>query len=167
MFEIEQKYRIQSPSRIRNLLREWGAKKIRSGAETNELFDFQQVLRSRGSVLRLRRYGKEKKGLLTFKGPRLKGNYKKRVEIETAVKWKPVRALLKAAGFGKVADYSKTREEYAVGKSHITLDHLKKNGWFVEIEGTSAEITRLAARLGFSAKDREERTYLEILNCSL
>ena len=76
-FEIEQKYRLKNPAAVRNILRGLGAKKIRSGPESNELFDLEGMLKSRASVLRLRRHGKEARGLLTFKGPCLKNRYKK------------------------------------------------------------------------------------------
>jgi predicted adenylyl cyclase CyaB len=99
---------------------------------------------------------------LTFKGPRLKGIFKRRVEIETPVNWEKTRALLLAAGFRKVAGYSKTREEYALGKTHVTIDHLTKNGWFMEIEGKPSEISKYEKTLGLSKKQREHRTYLEI-----
>ena len=162
-FEIEQKYRIQDPARVRNLLRRLGAKKIRAGSESNELFDLHEMLRSQASILRLRRHGNARAGILTFKGPQLKGPYKKRREIETPVDWAAARALLKAAGFQAVAGYSKRREEYSLRQAHVTLDHLTRFGWFLEIEGKPAQIAVLEKKLGFSKKNREERTYLEIL----
>ena len=165
--ELEQKYRIASPAVFRRKLRTLGARQIRSGFETNALFDLNGILRSRAGILRLRRHGKEKTGLLTFKGPRLKGRYKKRKEIETPVNGAAAAALLKALGFRKVAGYSKKREEYSLGRAHVTLDHLSGNGWFLEIEAAKgAEIGRLEKKLGLSAQHREERTYLEILNPS-
>lgn len=163
-FEVEQKYRLKNPSALRRRLRGLGAKKIRSGQESNELFDFKKMLRLQASILRLRRFGKEKKGLLTFKGPRLKGRYKKRVEIETLVPWVQARALLRAAGFQAVAVYSKERDEFVLGKAHVTVDYLHQHGWFLEIEGPPAEIARLEKKLGLSARDWEARSYLEILN---
>lgn len=162
-FEVEQKYRLKNPAVVRNILRGMGAKKIRSGPESNELFDLEGMLKSRASVLRLRRYGKEAQGLLTFKGPCLKSRYKKRVEIETPVPWAKARALLRSVGFKIVRNYCKNREEFVLGKVHVTVDRLSEKGWFLEIEGAPARITGLQKKLGLSAKDREERTYLEIL----
>ncbi len=73
------------------------------------------------------------------------------------------RVLLQAAGFKVARKYSKKREEFLLGKAHVTIDQLQKKGWFLEIEGKPAEIAGLEKKLGLSAKDREERTYLEIL----
>ena len=161
--EVEQKYRIKNPAVFRKLLTRLGGK-VRAGFESNKLFDLNQMLRGKASILRLRRHGRGKIGVLMFKGPRLKGRHKKRVEIEIEVDWARTRALLTAAGFRVVAGYSKTREEFAIGKAHVTLDHLPKRGWFAEIEGASREIGRLEKKFGLSARDREERSYLEILN---
>ncbi len=162
-YEVEQKYRLKNPAAARKVLRDMGAKKIRSGFESNELFDFSGILRSCSSVLRLRRFGNEKQGLLTFKGPCLKSRYKKRVEIETLILWGKARALLQDAGFEIARKYSKSREEFLLAKTHVTLDRLREKGWFLEIEGKPAEIANLEKKLGLSAKDRENRTYLQIL----
>lgn len=162
-FEVEQKYRLKDPAAVRSILCRLGAKKIRSGFESNELFDLEGILRLNASVLRLRRHGKETQGLLTFKGPCLKSRYKKRVEIETLIPWAQARALLQSAGFKVVRKYSKKREEFVLGKAHVTLDQLLKKGWFLEIEAPPALIPGLQKKLGLSSKDREERTYLEIL----
>ena len=37
--EIEQKYRLKDPAKVRALLRKLGARKIAGGIETNEFFD--------------------------------------------------------------------------------------------------------------------------------
>lgn len=160
-FEIEQKYRIKDPSKIRVLLRRLCARKIHSGNEYNELYDFNGQLRANRSILRLRQWGK--KALLTFKGPRLKSKYKKRVEIETVVNFKSTRFLLQQLGFRLIARYRKKREEFRLGPAAVTLDYLSKVGWFVEIEGRPKNIEVAARKLGLSNKDVEPRSYLQIL----
>ena len=165
-FEIEQKYRISNPALFRRRLRVLKAHKISGGHESNELFDIIKRLGIQGSVLRLRK-NPDGRGLLTFKGPRIAGKYKKRIEIETCVEYEKARHLLHALGFKVAASYSKKREEFILSRCHVTLDYLKGAGWFAEIEGSEKKITRIAAKLGFSDKDREERTYLEILGKSI
>ena len=164
-FEVEQKYRVTKPSSFRKTLRALKAKKIFSDHEFNELYDIRKKFGVKG-VLRLRKYAGGK-GLLTFKGPRMPGKFKKRVEIETPMDFDKTRAIFKMLGLKVVARYAKWREEYSLGGCHVTLDYLKGAGWFAEIEGPHRKIEALAPRLGFSNKDREERTYLEILNLSL
>ncbi len=146
---------------MRVILRRLGASKIQSGKEYNELYDFNGRLRAKRSILRLRRWGK--KALLTFKGPRLKSKYKKRLEIETSVDFKPARLLLKQLGFSILARYRKKREAYKWGRVIVTLDYLAGIGGFAEIEGKPRSIEAAARKLGLSEKDREERSYLQIL----
>ncbi len=161
-FEVEQKYRIKNPAPIRRALRGLKAKKISAGAEHNTLYDSAGRLRKRETVLRLR-LAPGGKGLLTFKGPRLKGAYKKRVEMETAVDHARMKKILELLGFRPAASYSKYREEYKLGRHHVTIDRLSGKGWFLEIEGAAGGIGRIAKALGLKSKDREDRTYLEIL----
>ncbi len=160
-FEIEQKYRLKNPAALRSKIKKLGAKLLRQGFEKNELWDYQNQVRSKGAVLRLRET--KKGGLLTFKGPKLKSQFKRRVEVETSVKPHAVRKLFQKMGFRVIARYQKTREEYQLEKSHITIDYLRGHGWFSEIEASPKEIHRLERALGFTKKDREERTYLELV----
>ena len=160
-FEIEQKYRIKNPSKVRALLRRLGAIKIHAGNEYNELYDLSGQLRAKQSILRLRRWGA--KALLTFKGPRLKSKYKKRIEIETPVDFKSSQSLLSELGFRVIAEYRKKREAFRLGSAIVTLDCLFGVGWFVEIEGQPKSIEITARKLGLSEKDLEERSYLQIV----
>lgn len=163
MFEIEQKYRIEHPRDIRKRIVRLGGKKIHSGLEINELYDYKGRLRKNGCVLRLRLYGGGK-GKLTFKGPRQPhGRYKRRVEIETPVDFDKARLILKAMRYKKMTGYKKEREEFSLGGCYVCLDKLKKHGWFVEIEGSEKRIDALARRLGLTEEQEEHRTYLQIL----
>jgi adenylate cyclase class 2 len=161
MFEVEQKYRVRNPALVRRRLKALKAKQLGDGHEKNELWDLGNLVRKKSSVLRLRTF--DGKGFLTFKGPKLKSRFKKRVEIETAVDPKAVRTMLTLLGFKVVARYEKRREEYLLGKAHVTLDVLSGIGWFVEIETAAGQIEKMARQLGFSKKDREERSYLEMV----
>ena len=161
MFEIEQKYRVSNPAAIRKRLKALKAKRLAAGHEKNELWDLGNQIRKKGSVLRLRTF--DGRGIFTFKGPKLKSKFKKRVEVETEVNAKAVRSMLKLLGFKVVAHYEKTREEFKLGAAHVTLDHLGKWGWFTEIEAPARHIQRIAEQLGFKVKDREERSYLEMI----
>jgi predicted adenylyl cyclase CyaB len=160
-FEIEQKYRISNPNKIRERLKQLKAKKIASGHEYNALYDFQGKLRAKGKVIRLRSHRKGE-GVLTFKGPRMEGKYKKRIEVETPVDFEAAKKIFELMGLEVIAEYSKKREEYTIGKTHVTLDQLKGIGWFAEIEGTENHIQALEKKLGLTEKDQEHRTYVEI-----
>lgn len=160
-FEIEQKYKIRNPAPVRRQLKKMGARLVVSGAEKNELWDFGNLLKKKNSVLRLREAGG--KATLTFKGPRLKSKYKKRIETETSVNAQAMRLILKTLGYKIRVCYDKKREGYDLKNAHVTLDQLKGFGWFVEIEAEPEKIETLARKFGFTAKDREERSYLEMI----
>lgn len=160
-FEIEQKYKIRNPAPVRRLLKMMGAKLVVSGDEKNELWDFRNLLRKRNSVLRLREAGG--KATLTFKGPRLKSKYKKRIETETPVNAQAMRLILKTLGYKIRVCYGKKREGYDLKNAHVTLDRVKGFGWFVEIEADPQRIEALAKKFGFTSSDREERSYLEMI----
>ena len=161
-FEIEQKYRIKDPVKIRTLLKKLGARRITRGIETNEFYDRGSFFKKQKVALRLRRFGKQP-ATLTLKGPRLKSGFTKRMEIETPIEYATAKAILRFLGCRMIRQYSKKREVYKLGQVLVTVDFLKKFGWFLEIEGGSQDIKRLEERLGLGAKDREERSYLQML----
>lgn len=160
-YEVEQKYRIQNPKKLRILLLKLKAVKLGGGAESNEFFDFKRMFLNRGSVLRLRYF--RRKGMLTFKGPRVRGTYKKRLEIESAVDYRAIRSILIRAGFKITAVYFKRRQQFKLDRCLVVLDHFDKLGWFCEIEGKARDIERLERKLGLKKTDRESKTYLELL----
>jgi predicted adenylyl cyclase CyaB len=161
-FEIEQKYRIKDPKKIRTVLKKMGAKSLARGIETNEFYDRGGFFKKQKVALRLRRFGKQLP-TLTLKGPRIKSGFTKRVEIETPVEYATARALLRFLGCRRARRYSKIREIYKTGKILVTVDFLKKFGWFLEIEGQPSAIKKIEKRLGLSREDREEKSYLHML----
>jgi len=161
-YEIEQKYRLKNPLKMRQRLRKLRAGKLAGGVEINKLFDREKFLCSRKRVLRLRKFSG--KGRLTLKGPRLKGkSYSKRVEIETGVNFEKMEGILKAIGFKKIASYRKRREEFLLSSCVVTLDRVPRFGWFLEIEGTPENIRKVAVKLGLTDRDREPRSYLGMI----
>jgi len=159
--EIEQKYRLKDPKRVRGLLQKIGAKKVAGGFESNEFFDRDGDLRGKCLAMRLRKYGKG--ATLTLKGSRMKAEFTKRLEIETPVDYILMKKILCLAGFKVVMCYKKERELYRLGRSHITLDRLPRFGRFLEIEGQSQSIKKIEKKLGFTRTDREERSYLQMM----
>ncbi len=161
-FEIEQKYRLKDPQSVRTLLKKAGARKIREGLEFNEFFDKGRFFRGQKVALRLRRHGNGQ-ALLTLKGPRLRSRFTRRMEIETAVDYRSAKAMLEFLGCEPVMQYKKKRESYRFGRALVTLDHLSRFGWFLEIETQPREIARIAGKLGLRPEDREPRSYLNML----
>ena len=83
--EIEIKFRIQDMQALQRRLRASGFRCVTPRThEYNTLYDLPgQVLRRRGELLRLRKYGK--KWILTHKAKGSAGRHKSRVETETEV----------------------------------------------------------------------------------
>lgn len=160
--EREQKYRVANIEKLRDRLLGLGAEAHASGFERNELFDLNGRLRNRGHKLRLRRHG-DKVAMLTLKGPRLKGRQKTRMEVETRVDYEAAKRILELVGFRIKETYSKIREEYRLDGCAVCLDHIPSAGWFVEIEGESRKIRRIALQLGLQRADREHRSYRKLI----
>lgn len=160
-FEVEQKFKVKTPAVVRRKIKKLGGKLVKKGQEKNELWDCKGMIRRQASVLRVREV--KGKGLLTFKGPKLKSRFKRRLEIEMPVDPKRIRIVLQSMDFKITARYEKYREEYKLGKAHVTIDRLSRLGWFSEIEAPAASIMKIAGKLGFTKKDREERSYLEMI----
>lgn len=159
--EIEQKFRVKNILRLRKKINALEARKQSAGSEINQFWDMEGKLRAEHKALRLRKF--QNKSKLTLKGPHLGGKYSKRMELETDIDFSTMQKILKQMGFKKVWEYSKYREEYLVKGGLITIDWLPGFGWFAEIEAPARVITKLMGQLGFLAKDREERTYSQLL----
>jgi len=114
--------------------------------EMNTLYDLPgQPLRSRGALLRLRKYGE--RWIITFKGRARFGRYKSRPEIETTVEdGKSLMAILESAGFNTTFRYEKFRSEWTDGRGHLLIDETPI-GNFCELEGPGDWIDAIAARL--------------------
>jgi len=157
--EIEIKFRIREPRALAPKLRTAGFRLVTKRThEMNTLYDLPgQVLRQRGDLLRLRKYGKE--WLLTHKGKGKAGRHKTRVENETKVAdGKKMESILLALGYEPTFRYEKFRAEWSDGKGHVVVDETPI-GNFGEIEGPSRWIDRTARLLGIEPADYITQTY--------
>src|SRR5262250_1764209 len=112
--ETEIKFRIENIQALTAKLSDAGLRLITPRThETNTLFDLPgRPLRSKGALLRVRRYGN--RWTVTFKGRAVVGRYKSRREIETAVDdGKTLTAILESAGFKPAFSYEKFRSEWS------------------------------------------------------
>lgn len=161
-FEVEQKYRLEDPARVRTLLKKMGARKITNAIEMNEFYDKDGFFKRQKVALRLRRFGGGP-AKLTLKGPRLRSQFTKRMEVEMPVEYPVAKKVLNFLGCRVQKQYSKKRELYKLGKTIVAVDFLKKFGWFLEIEGRPSVIRRIEKKLRLTREDREERSYLQML----
>lgn len=148
--EIELKFRLKGPDRLRRRLRELSARCVGQRFEVNRLFDTpQRGLARRGCALRVRvirsASSDQPTGVLTYKGPREAGPVKVRTELETAVaEPETMAAILSSLGLREMIRYDKTRETWQMDALEVVIDQLPRLGFFGEIEGPSVQQVQLA-----------------------
>src|SRR5580693_1766757 len=160
--EIEIKFRVDDVRALNRRLRKAGFRLLTPRThEINTLYDLPgQLLRKRGELLRLRKYGPE--WLLTHKAKGKAGRHKTRVETETKVAdGDKMEAILRALGFTPTFRYEKFRAEWSDGKGHVVVDQTPI-GNFGEIEGPSRWIDRTARALKVRPCDYVTKTYSEL-----
>src|SRR5580698_5943581 len=160
--EIEIKFRVDDVRALNRRLRKSGFRLLTPRThEINTLYDLPgQLLRKRGELLRLRRYGSG--WLLTHKAKGKVGRHKTRVETETKVAdGAKMEAILRALGFAPTFRYEKFRAEWSDGKGHVVVDETPI-GNFGEIEGPSRWIDQTARHLRIPQSSYITETYAEL-----
>jgi adenylate cyclase, class 2 len=160
--EIEIKFRIDDVRALNRRLRESGIRQVtRRTHELNTLYDLPgQILRNRGELLRLRKYGSE--WVLTHKAKGKTGRHKTRAETETKIAdGAKMEAILRALGFAPTFRYEKFRAEWSDSNGHVVVDETPI-GNFGEIEGPSRWIDRTAQLLQIPQSDYITATYTEL-----
>ena len=158
--EVEIKFLISDLKQLARKLRAAGFRVTeRRAHESNTLFDLPgHPLRSRGELLRLRKYGK--RWSLTHKGRGTAGRHKSRTETETeVVDGERMDQILRALGFEPTFRYEKFRTGWSDGKGHVLVDQTPI-GDVGEIEGAPGWIDRTARALGVSERDYITDSYV-------
>ena len=158
--EVEVKFLIRDPKALTRKLRAAGFRVTeRRALEVNVLYDLPgQVLRKRGELLRLRKYGKV--WLLTHKGRGQVGRHKSRTETETPVAdGERMDSILRALGFEPTFRYEKFRIGWSDEKGHVLVDQTPI-GNVGEIEGSPEWIDRTARKLGVSQREYITDSYV-------
>ena len=160
--EIEIKFWIQDLPAVRRKLKVSGFRCITPRThEFNTLYDLPGlILRERGELLRLRKYGTI--WTLTHKAPGSATSHKSRLETETQVLDGPaMAAILASLGFRATFEYEKFRAEWSDGSGQVVLDETPL-GILGEIEGTSAWIDKTARILGIERGFYVTASYAEL-----
>ena len=160
--EIEIKFQVQDLKALAQKLRTAGFRQITKRThEMNTLYDLPEaVLRQRGELLRLRKYGSD--WVLTHKSKGSQGRHKSRAESETRVAdGSSMEAILDALGFSPTFRYEKFRAEWTDGKGHVVIDETPI-GNLGEIEGAARWIDTVAKQLGIERKDYITKSYAEL-----
>jgi adenylate cyclase, class 2 len=160
--EIEIKFRVADVGALNRRLRAAGFKLVtKKTHEMNTLYDLPgQVLRQRGELLRLRKYGET--WVLTHKSKGKVGRHKTRVELQTEVEdGHQMDLILRALGYVPIFRYEKFRAEWSDGKGHVVVDETPI-GNLGEIEGKSRWIDGTAKKLGIDPTQYVTRTYSDL-----
>ena len=160
--EIEIKFRVEDARALNRRLRKSGFRLVtRLTHEMNTLYDLPgQLLRRRGELLRLRKYGAG--WVLTHKAKGKAGRHKTRAETETRIAdGAKMEAILRALSFAPTFRYEKFRAEWSDGKGHVVVDETPI-GNFGEIEGPSRWIDQTAQLLQIRLSDYLTATYTEL-----
>ncbi len=164
MKEVEIKFRIQNMAALNQKLKAAGFKlKTRRTHEFNTLYDLPNgSLRSRGELLRIRKYGAT--WTVTHKSKGEIGRHKSRVETETRVEeGEQLAAIVTALGYAPTFRYEKFRTEWVRGSGHVVVDETPI-GNIAEIEGTPLWIDRIAKTLGIKPSDYCVQSYAELFD---
>ena len=168
--ELEIKLRVVDHHAVRRALESRGARIVSNVVETNCILDDAAGrLRQRGEGLRVRVNqtvrGESQPATLTFKGPRQPSAMKRREERETVIDDpNATLAILKSLGFAPVITYEKKRESWIVDDCRVELDHVKRLGSFVEIEGpTEQAIEAVRNAIGLSDAESIRKSYVRMV----
>jgi len=129
--------------------------------EDNIVLDRRGELRTKGALLRVRKFGKY--SIATFKGPMsIEGGVKSREEVQTGVEsFELAIQLFDSLGYKPVFRYQKFREVWRVHDAEVVIDRTPIGEYF-EIEGTVELIRSLAAELGMEMDQAIRQTYADL-----
>ena len=160
--EVEIKFRVNQVRALARLLRAAGFRQVTPRThEQNTLYDLPgRILRKRGEVLRLRKYGDI--WLLTHKEKGKVIRHKSRVETETKIAdGEKLEKILQSLGYTPTFRYEKFRAEWSDGKGHVVVDETPI-GCFGEIEGPARWIDRTAQLLSIDRSSYITQSYVEL-----
>src|SRR5881628_1583262 len=145
--EIEVKFPLRDRADLVRRLHEIGAQRLYPETfEDNIVLDRRGELRTRGSLLRVRKFGKY--SIATYKGPMsIEGGVKSREEVQTGVEsFELAIRIFDALGFKPIFRYQKFREVWRLNDTEVVLDRTPIGDYF-EIEGSVDTIRAVAADL--------------------
>lgn len=160
--EIEVKFPLRDRNELIRKLQEAGGQRLYAETfEDNIVLDRRGELRTKGAMLRVRKFGKY--SLATYKGAMaIEGGVKSREEVQTGVEsFELAIKLFDSLGFKPIFRYQKFREVWRVREVEVVLDRTPI-GEFFEIEGPLDLIRSLSAELGMSMDQAIRQTYAEL-----
>jgi adenylate cyclase class 2 len=160
--EIEIKFPLRDRAELTRKLHDLGAQRLYAETfEDNIVLDRRGELRTKGSLLRVRKFGKY--ALATYKGPMsIEGGVKSREEVQTGVEsFELAIQLFDSLGFKPVFRYQKFREVWRVRDVEVVIDRTPIGEYF-EIEGNLETIRTLATDLGMNMDQALRHSYADL-----
>lgn len=160
--EIEIKFALKDRNALVRKLHEIGAQRLYGETfEDNIVLDRRGELRTKGSMLRIRKFGRY--ALATYKGPMaFDGGVKTREEVQTGVEsFELAIQLFDTLGYKPVFRYQKFREVWRVREVEVVLDRTPIGDYF-EIEGPLDVIRAVAEELGMSMDTGIRQSYADL-----
>ena len=161
--EIEIKFPLRDRHELLRKLHDIGGQRLYPETfEDNIVLDRRGELRTKGALLRVRKFGKY--ALATFKGPMSieAGGVKTREEVQTGVEsFELAIQLFDSLGFKPVFRYQKYREVWRFREVEVVLDRTPIGEYF-EIEGPMEMIRTIAGELGINFDQAIRLTYSDL-----
>ena len=160
--EIEVKFPLRDRGELIRKLQDIGASRLYPETfEDNIVLDRRGELKTKGALLRVRKFGKY--SLITYKGPMsIDGGIKSREEVQTGVEsFELAIELLDSLGFKPVFRYQKFREVWRIKEVEVVLDRTPI-GEFFEIEGPIDLIRSVSNDLGMNMDQAIRLTYADL-----
>lgn len=160
--EIEVKFSLRDRNELVRKLHEIGATRLYAETfEDNIVLDRRGELRTRGALLRVRKFGRY--ALATYKGPMsMAEGIKTREEVQTGVEsFELAIQLFDSLGFKPIFRYQKFREVWRVREVEVVIDRTPIGDYF-EIEGAVDVIRSVATDLGMSMDQAIRQTYADL-----
>ena len=160
--EIEVKFPLADRAGLIQRLSDIGATRLYPETfEDNIVLDRRGELRTKGALLRVRKFGRY--ALATYKGPMsIEGGIKSREEVQTGVEsFELAIQLFDSLGFKPVFRYQKYREVWRVRDVEVVVDRTPIGSYF-EIEGAVDVIRAVANDLGMSMDQAIRHSYADL-----
>jgi len=160
--EVEIKFALKDRKAIVARLHDLGAERLYPETfEDNIVLDRRGELRTKGALLRVRKFGRY--SIATFKGPMaFEGGVKMREEVQTGVEsFELAIQLFDSLGYKPVFRYQKFREVWRVRDVEVVLDRTPIGDYF-EIEGPLETIRGIAEELGMNMDSGIRQTYADL-----
>ncbi len=165
--EVEAKFKVKDLETIENQLKDLNAEFVHIVRQTDTYFSSRKVMR-KGTGMRIR---KEKTAdgeltMITFKGPRQRGEFKSRTEIELEIDdADKALLLLSELTLSPTLVIDKLRKIYDLDDCQVCLDKVNRLGMFVEIEGPNdRSIDAVRAKIGLKDHRHLNRGYAHMMS---